>query len=248
MAILILLVAAGFCAGAMNAIAGGGSFLTFPALVVAGVPATLANASSTVALLPGGLASLWAYRRDIRNVSAASLPALMATSIVGGTLGAALLLVTSEHAFDVVVPWILLVATLTFAFGGAIGARLRALGGIGAGPIIAVQFVLGLYGGYFGGAVGIMMMAAWRLLIGADVKTMTPVRVLMTVVMNSAAVVCFIVVDAVGWRATLPMLGATICGGFVGARVERHMPAALVRATVIATGTLITILFFIRAA
>ena len=248
MMMIVLLLAAGFCAGAMNAIAGGGSFLTFPALVFAGVPPTLANASSTVALLPGGLASLWAYRRDIHNVSAASLPALVITSVLGGSVGAALLLVTSTRAFDVVVPWILLLATLTFAFGGAIGARLRPVGGIGAGSVLAVQFVLGIYGGYFGGAVGIMMMAAWRLLIGADVKQMTPVRMLMTVTMNSSAVVCFIAVGAVRWHETLFMLAATIVGGWTGARVERHTPPGLVRAVVIVTGAVITAVFFVRAA
>jgi uncharacterized protein len=245
--IFLLLALSGFCAGAMNAIAGGGSFLTFPALVYAGIPATLANASSTVALFPGGLASLWAFRHDIRNVSAAPLWALLGASVVGGICGALLLLSTSEHAFDVVIPWILLAATLTFAFGNAIGARIRPAKGIGAGPIVAVQLALGLYGGYFGGAVGIMMMAAWRLLVGADAKGMAPLRMLMTVTMNSVAVACFIVVGAVQWPATLAMLVGTISGGWAGARIERHMPARLVRAVVIATGTLITIVFFVRA-
>jgi uncharacterized membrane protein YfcA len=244
---ILLLLAAGFCAGAMNAIAGGGSFLTFPALVFAGVPPTLANSSSTVALLPGGLASIWAYRRDVENVSAASLPMLMITSVIGGAVGAILLLVTSARAFDIVVPWILLLATLTFAFGGTIGARLRPIGGIGATSVLVVQFCLGIYGGYFGGAVGIMMMAAWRLLIGADVKQMTPVRILMNVMMNGAAVACFIAIGAVRWHETLIMLAATIPGGWTGARIERHMPAGLVRAVVIGTGAIITTLFFIRA-
>jgi len=160
----------------MNAAAGGGSFVSLPALVWVGVPALAANISSTIALWPAGLASAWAFREDFRPFNEVSLPALTIASLIGGGVGALLLLLTPQSAFDVVIPWLLLVATLTFAFGHRLGPALRRRLRIGPVTLILVQFVLAVYGGYFGGAVGIMMMAAWALLSGSDLHRMNPVH------------------------------------------------------------------------
>src|SRR5919206_2749126 len=160
----------------MNAIAGGGSFVTFPALVFAGVPSVTANASSTVALFPGSLTSAWAYRHYLRGFGGVSLRALLIVSLAGGLLGAVLLLVTPQATFDAVIPWLLLLATLALGFGREAGAALRRVVRIGPGPVLVMQFLLAVYGGYFGGAVGIMMMAVWNLLSTADLKAMKPAK------------------------------------------------------------------------
>src|ERR1700733_2561139 len=192
MTTLLLLAAAGLLAGAINAIGGGGTFITFHAKDLAGLPPVIANASSTVALFPGTLASSFAYRRDLAGIGGFRLIVLAPISIAGGLAGAILLLATPDHLFDVVIPWLLLLATLTFAFGARAGLMLRRFVRVGPSALPIVQFVISIYGGYFGGAVGLMMMAAWCLLQGRDdLKAMAPARVLLTSAANGAAVAWF---------------------------------------------------------
>ncbi|HEY2024097.1 sulfite exporter TauE/SafE family protein, partial [Paraburkholderia sp.] len=212
---------AGIMAGAMNALAGGGSFVSLPALIAAGVPPVLANTSSTVALFPGGLASAWAYRDGLRPVGSVSLRALVAATLCGGFTGALLLLRTSSAAFTFVLPWLLLVASIALAFGRRIGNALRARWQIHAHAVLVVQFALGVYGGYFGGAVGIMMIAMWGLLENCDVKQLNAPRTLLVSTANVAAVLAFIVANAVRWPETLLMLMGAIAGSYFGARVGR---------------------------
>ena len=150
----LLLALAGLLAGTMNAVAGGGSFVTFPALVFAGLPPVAANATSTVALFPGTMASTWAYRRELTGVAGLSLRMLLPISLAGGFCGAILLLVTPGAAFDRVIPWLLLLATLTFAGGRAFGQALARRVRLGTPGLLVIQFVLAIYGGYFGGAIG----------------------------------------------------------------------------------------------
>jgi uncharacterized protein len=245
---LLLLAAAGLLAGAMNAIAGGGSFVTFPAMVLAGLPPVIANASSTVALFPGTIASTYAYRRDLTGVGGVRLAVLAPISIAGGLLGAILLLATPAHVFDIVIPWLLLLATLTFAAGARAGEILRRFVRIGPGAMPVVQFVISIYGGYFGGAVGLMMMAAWSLLQASDdLKSMAPARVLLVSAANGAAVVWFVIAHAVRWPEALAMMGASIIGGYLGARLGQVLPAPVVRRFVIVLTAFITLTFFWRA-
>jgi len=244
---LLLLALVGFVAGAMNALAGGGSFVTFPALVAVGLPSVVANASSTVALFPGSVASAWAYRRELRGIGGLSLPVLSAVSLAGGLTGAVLLLVTPVHTFDVVVPWLLLLATLTFAFGPRLGLALRRRVRIGPRALLAIQFVLMVYGGYFGGAVGLMCLAAWSLVTATpDIKAMNPAKVLLVGAANSIAVVCFVMAGAVRWPETLAMLVTGIAGGYGGARIGRVLPARVIRGFVLALTASITAVFFWR--
>ena len=241
-----MLVATGFLAGAMNAAAGGGSFVTLPVLVFAGLPALAANVSSTVALWPGALASAIAYREDFKPFGPVSLKALGITSLIGGGIGAVLLLNTPAKAFDAVVPWLLVAATLAFIFGRQIGLALRRIVTIGPGTMIAVQFVLAIYGGYFGGAVGIVMMAAWSLLSEADLKVMGPTRTVLVAGCNSAAVAFFLFSGEVWWRETgLMVVGATL-GGYVGARLTRLASPQHLRAGVIVLSVVMTAAFFLR--
>ncbi len=242
-----MLLGAGLLAGAMNALAGGGSFVTLPALIAAGVPSVSANASSTVALYPGGAASAWVYRDGLTQVCGVPVrPALLAT-LVGGLVGGLLLLWTPGALFDRVLPWLLLTATLTLAFGPRLGPLLRARVRLGVVSILAVQFLLGIYGGYFGGAVGLMMMAAWSLLDGADVKTLNPARTLMVTAANTVAVLCFIIAGAVRWPESLALAAGAIAGGYGGARLGRRLPAKVVRIATLLVAAGMTLAFFVRA-
>lgn len=228
----------------MNALAGGGSFVSFPVLVWAGLPGIAANASSTVALFPGALTSAWAYRRDLRSVGDAPLGLMLAISMIGGGLGAILLLVTPESTFASVVPWLLLLACLMFAFGGRLGGLLRRYFRVGAGTVLVCQFFLALYGGYFGGAVGIMLMAVWSLLGELDLKEMNPAKVVLVGSMNAVAVVFFIIAAAVRWRETLVMMVAAALGGYGGARWARRLNPHHIRAAVIVISAAMTLWFF----
>lgn len=160
-----MLFATGLLAGTMNAVAGGGTFITLPALIFAGVPSVAANESSTVALVPAALASGWAYRHDLKGFDGVSLRAMLAVSVAGGLAGALLLLFTPQRTFDALVPWLMLIGSLAFAVGRRVGAWLRPIVHIGTATLLFGQFILGIYGGYFGGGVGILMMAVWSLLL-----------------------------------------------------------------------------------
>jgi hypothetical protein len=243
----LLLAAAGFLAGAMNAAAGGGSFISFPALIAAGVPPVLANASSTVALFPGAVTSGWAYRKSLGSIGEVTLPILLIVSVAGGLCGAVLLLATPSGAFNALVPWLLLLATLAFAFGRQAGAQLRRMLRLGRVSTLVIQFLLAIYGGYFGGAVGIMMMATWSLLGVSDLRVMNPTKTVLVGAMNAVAVLYFIAARAVLWPQTLAMLAAAAIGGYAGARIAMWLDTRWLRAGVIVISTIITLSFFLRA-
>jgi uncharacterized membrane protein YfcA len=241
MTTLLLMAAAGLLAGAINAIAGGGSFVTFPAMVFAGLPPVIANASSTVALFPGTIASSVAYRRDLGGIGGFSLAVLAPISFAAGLAGAILLLATPAHLFDTIIPFLLLLATVTFAFGARAGTALRRVVRVSPGALPVVQFAVATYGGYFGGAVGLMMMAAWTLLTASDdLKSMAPARVLLVSAANGGAVLWFVVAGAVRWPETLAMLAASVIGGYLGARLTSVLPSHIVRRSVIAWTSVVT--------
>lgn len=242
-----LILCAGLVAGTMNALAGGGSFITVPALIAVGVPSVQANASSTVALLPGGIASAWAYRGGMASVGGISLGRLAVASLTGGALGALLLLSTPSRYFDFELPWLLLLATVALSFGRRIGELLRRHWQIGASTVLVIQFALGIYGGYFGGAVGIMMMAAWHLLDGSEIKNLNYPRTLLVCAANLMAVLFFISAHAVRWPETFLMLVAAALGGYGGARIGRVAPREVIRWGTLALTSGITIAFFVRA-
>ncbi|KIG03093.1 sulfite exporter TauE/SafE family protein [Caballeronia concitans] len=243
---LIVVIFAGFVAGAMNALAGGGSFVSLPALIAAGVPPVQANASSTVALFPGGAVSAWAYRDGLGPVGSVSMRKLLVATLFGGLAGAVLLLSTSSSTFSFVLPWLLLCASLTLAFGRRLGEALRRRWRIGAPAVLAIQFALGVYGGYFGGAVGIMMMAVWGLLDTRDLKSLNAPRTLLVSAANSVAVITFAVAHAVRWPETIAMLVAAIAGGYSGAQVGRRASPALIRTGTLLVSAGITVAFFVK--
>lgn len=244
---LLLLFGAGLLAGVMNALAGGGSFVSLPALIAAGLPSVAANASSTVALWPGSAASAWTYHDTFRPVCGVRPGVLLAVTLAGGLIGSVLLLWTPSSAFDRILPWLLLVATLALAFARRIGAALRGRIAGRAAPVVLAQFALGIYGGYFGGAVGLMMVAAWSVLGERDVKPLNAPRTLLVTAANGVAVVTFILAAAVRWPQTLAMLVGGLIGGIAGARLGRILPAGPTRWLTLCWTAAITLVFFVHA-
>ena len=242
-----LLVSAAFAAGLINSVAGGGSFLTFPALVFTGVPSIIANASSTVALLPGSLASAWAYRHDFKRSKGFPFWPALLVSLAGGITGALLLLLTPQRTFDSLVPWLLLAATLLFAFGPRVSPALRRRFPVGPGTVIFIQLLIAVYGGYFGGAIGILMLAAWSVFGLTDIHAMNANKTVLGAAMNGVAVVLFVVARKVWWPQTLAMVVAAVIGGYVGAHSARRVDPRSVRAVITVISIAITIAFFIRS-
>jgi uncharacterized membrane protein YfcA len=244
---LLLVFVAGLLGGAMNALVGGGSFVTLPVLIAVGVPSVNANTSSTVALFPGGIASAWSYRAGLGPVGSATLRSLFIVTTVGGALGACLLLWTSSSAFDKVLPWLLLVATTSLIFGRRLSEWMRARFRMSAPVVLGIQFCLGIYGGYFGGGVGIMMLAIWSLLDSRDLKSLQAPRTLLVTSANAIAVIIFAAARAVYWYYTAAMLVGATLGGLLGAEIGKRAPATVVRVVVLTLTTAITAVFFWRA-
>jgi uncharacterized membrane protein YfcA len=244
----LLLIAAGVSAGLINSVAGGGSFITFPTLVFSGVPSVIANATSTVALFPGVFASAWAYRNDFQRLEKVPLKPAMAVSIAGGIAGALLLLFTTQKTFDAVLPWILLIATIALATGPKVSRMLNSRVRIGSRTLIVLQFLCAIYGGYFGGAVGIIMLAVWSMAGLRDVHAMNAGRTLLGGVMNAAAVICFVIAGKVWWLQAMLLLIAAVAGGYAGAYFAKRVNPGLIRGVIIAISTTVTIAFFVRGA
>jgi uncharacterized protein len=242
----LLLIAAGLVAGSMNALAGGGSFVTLPALIAAGLPSVVANTTSTVALWPGGAASAAVYRHEWRPVAGMPFAAMLLVTLVGGAAGAALLLVTPERLFDVLLPWLLLIATMALAFAPRLGPWLQARMTLRRPLLLAGQFLLGIYGGYYGGAVGLMMLAMWSLIDSGGIKALAGTRTAMVSIANSIAILVFALAGAVDWRAALLLGAGALAGGYAGARIGRKLPPGVVRGATLALCSAITIAFFIR--
>jgi len=242
----LLLVCAAFVAGIMNAIAGGGSLVTFPALVFTGVPSVVANASSTVALFPGALASAWGYRNDFTPFEGVSFKSVLAVSFVGGAVGALLLLSTPEKTFDVIVPWLVLAATLVFIFGPQVTRSARSVFRMRPGPFLVIHFFLGIYTGYFGGALGLITLAVWSLFGLTDLKAVNPNKILIGGLTNTAAVACFVIAAKVWWTESLVMLVGAVAGGYFGARFGRKLNPKMVRYIVVAISVAATTVFFLR--
>src|SRR5580700_1552621 len=247
-----LLFAAGI-AGALNALAGGGSFISFPALLFMGVPPVEANATNTVALWPGLVASALAYLKRL-NAPLRVLVPLLVTSVAGGWAGALLLLKTPQHTFLRLVPWLLLAGTLLFAFGNSIRSIVGKTAVIDdlhhiSGQAIVIgsitEFLVAIYGGYFGAGIGFMTLAMLALMGMRDIHAMGAIRTLLAVAINAAAVVTFIVAHAVLWPVCIVMIAGSLFGGWFGAHYAQRADPKKVRGLVIGAGVAMTAYFFI---
>lgn len=247
----ILLLAAGFAGGTVNAIAGGATFFTFPAMLAVGIPPVAANASNTVALFPASLAATIALRRELATTRQ-HLLRLVLIGIVGGTAGAFLLLATPDRAFLALVPWLLLLATSVFTFSPRLLAWLRSRSAStdfsfrpGAATLVLIA-VCSVYGGYFGAGVGIMMMAGLALSGLDDPHAANALKNLLASAINGVAVLVFVAKGAVVWPAALIMLVGAVAGGVFGARLAQRFPARVFRQIVIGIGSLLTVWYFVR--
>jgi uncharacterized membrane protein YfcA len=247
----IFLFIAGMLAGALNAVAGGGSFIAFPALLFTGVPPIPANATNTIALWTAAVASGGAYRSRL-NVPRRVMVPLLVASLIGGLAGAVLLLKTPAQTFMRVLPWLTLGATLLFAFGrklaGSRGSVIEHSTSTAAlmGATI-FQLCVGVYGGYFGGGMGIVMLAMLAALGMTDIHGMNALKTVMGTVINGVAVITFIAARAIYWKHGVVMILGGIAGGYFGAHYALKLPQAWVRVFVVLVGTGMTIYFFTQA-
>lgn len=231
----------------MNALAGGGTFATLPTLIALGMPANVANATSNVALLPGAGASAWAYRDELGPVAGIPVWLLSALTFAFGLVGSLLLVLTPTETFDALIPWLLLFAFAVMVFGKRAADWLHARVTIGRPTLLVTQALLGIYGGYFGGGVGLIATALYGLLANIRPRELFAVRTTMLAVANLAAAFVFIGFAMVRWWACLPMLLGAIMGGWLGALLGKRLPHGAVRAwTLIVTGAT-TVVFFMRA-
>ncbi|NMG76610.1 sulfite exporter TauE/SafE family protein [Aromatoleum diolicum] len=249
--ILIIGLAAAM-AGAMNSVAGGGTFFSFPALLAVGVPPVVANASNAVALWPASLSSAWAYRRELARFSKGLL-ALSLVALVGGIAGGLLLLSTRDDTFSMLIPWLLLIATVMFAGSGQISAllaRLRQSADSGpshgsAGGLL-FQLAVSVYGGFFGAGMGIVMIAALAIQGHRDIHDINALKNWLSAIIYSVAVVTFVVAGAVSWPHTLVMIVTAAIGGYWGAVGARKVPAVWLRRFIIGVGSVLTTYYFYK--
>ncbi|HEV2856404.1 MAG TPA: sulfite exporter TauE/SafE family protein [Thermoanaerobaculia bacterium] len=249
---VLLLVAASFGAGVMNAMAGGGTILTFPSLIFLGLPAIAANATSTVALLPGALASLFGYRQEVRE-HRHWLKTLFLPSLAGGAIGSVLLLRTPEKTFELLAPILILFATVLFMVQGLVsrwlapGKPLDESPGAGRGRWALawlLQFGVAVYGGYFGAGIGILMLALLGFLGMSNIHAANGLKNFFGFCINAVAAGYFIAKGAVVWPAALvTVVGATL-GGYGGARFARRIGKEKARAAVVIIGLLVTAILF----
>jgi uncharacterized membrane protein YfcA len=235
--------ASAFAAGVINSIAGGGTLLTFPALLAALGPGgeVIANATSTVALVPGSLAGVGGYRREMR-ASKQWVKLLILPSILGGLAGSLLLTELPKEWFAQLVPWLILVAATLFMLQPAI-SRWVGVGGpdhhpslIGKSGLVVFQFLVAVYGGYFGAGIGILMISSLSLMGISDIHSINGLKTFLAFCINFVSVVVFIMEDQVEWRYALAMMGCAIMGGYLGAHTARRMNRNVVRWIVVAIG------------
>jgi len=245
---IIFLFFAGALGGALNSVAGGGSFIAFPALLFTGVPPIPANATNTIALWTAAAASGGAYRTRLDVPRRVMVP-LLASCLIGGLAGAVLLLKTPAQTFMRVLPWLTLGATLLFAFGRKLaGGRKSAIGHEASAAALTgatiFQLVVAVYGGYFGGGMGIVMLAMLATLGMTDIHAMNALKSVMGSVINGVAVVAFIVARAVYWKQGIAMIVGGILGGYLGAHYAQKVPQVWIRSFVVLVGAGMTVYFF----
>lgn len=246
----LLLLIAGLVGGVVNAIAGGGSFITFPALLMVGVPPISANATNTFASCSGYLSGAYAFRQELAR-HRDRLPRFIAVSLIGGVAGAWLLLQTPESLFREAIPWLLLFAMLLFIFGNRLNRVLASIGRAHRHASAAGAILLGLlllavstYGGFFNAGLGIVILSYLALAGYQDINLMNGLKLMVSSVVSLIAIALFIADGVIAWYAGSVVLVGTLLGGYGAARVSRGLPQAWIRAFVIVAGVGMTVYFF----
>ena len=252
---LIIVAAGAFMAGVMNALAGGGTFFSFPALLAAGIPPVTANASNTVALWPASLSSAWVYRKELGKHRDWVI-ALTLIATIGGIAGGLLLLAVSNAAFMKMVPWLLLLATALFAFSEQISKQvvhIKSRLGIhqtddsphSKGGLF-FQFLVTVYGGFFGAGQGILTLAALSIQGIENIQELNALKNWISAVTYTVSALTFIIAGAINWPYTILMIATATLGGFTGAHIARYLPAVWLKRLVIAVGSLLTVIYFYK--
>jgi uncharacterized membrane protein YfcA len=244
--IFAILFLASLWAGIQNALAGGGSFVTLPALMLAGMDARAANITSTIALFPAQIAMGWTGRANVSGAAGISLRALVAISLVGGALGAILLLVTPPTFFAHLVPWLVLFATIVFAWG-SFGPKREGATGLNRWTAMGAQFGIAIYGGYFGGGIGFLMLAALTA-AGLAMRNAGATKNMLAAVMNASAVAIFVFSPEVRWLQASVACAGAVAGGIFGALMLNRVNERALRAVVVVIGVALTVGLFLRAA
>lgn len=247
----IVVFLAAFVAGAINSVAGGGTLVSFPSLIWVGLPSTIANATSTVAIWPGSLGGMWGYRQDLRGLPKATY-SLIVPSTLGGIIGAVLLVLTPTDVFDRLIPLLILFATLLFMLQEPVQRLIKTTGKAHSGSTswlvgaLAFQFFVSVYGGYFGAGIGILMLAAFGIMGFTDIHQMNGLKNFLALCINGVASVYFIWNGIVSWPHALVMAVGAIVGGIGGAGVARRIGPKAVRKIVIAVGLTMALSLLLR--
>ena len=242
----IILAVAAFLAGVLNSIAGGGSFLTFPALVMAGIAPVPANATSAVAVFPGYLGGVVGFRAELASLGRPFLLRYLVCAFTGGLIGSLLLLITSNAFFSLLVPWLLLIATLAFGCGEQV-LKLRKVDCRGTFIENLTIFLVSVYGGYFNGGLGIILLAVFIVLGHQDLNLMNGLKNVISFFIACVSVAAFSIAGIVQWPEAMVMMVASTAGGYYGAVVAKKIPAAILKYLITVIGMVMTVIFFYRA-
>ncbi|WP_374581887.1 sulfite exporter TauE/SafE family protein [Pseudoduganella sp.] len=242
---ILLLAAAGLFAGTQNALAGGGSFITFPALLLAGLNPVAANMTSTVAMFPAQATSAIAGRKIAEGVSGLTFRQLFIISFVGGIAGAVLLWITPPTFFARLVPWLVLFATAMFAWGAFRSQPLQASASMPKWMLAVIQGCIAIYGGYFGGGIGFLMLAALTI-AGQQIRAATATKNMLAMAMNASATLIFAFSGMISWAAAIALCAGGIAGGLLGSWLIYRLPPRLMRIFVVLVGAVLTVYMFLR--
>ena len=242
---LVVLFFAALWAGIQNALAGGGSFITLPSLMLTGMDARAANITSTIALFPAQIATGWTGRDNVSGAAGVGFLALAGISLVGGALGAVLLLVTPPTLFAHLVPWLVLFATGIFAWG-SFGPKREGQGHLNRWGALAAQFLISIYGGYFGGGIGFLMLAALTA-AGLVIRNAGATKNVLAAIMNASAVAIFVFSPEVRWLQAAIACAGAVGGGVLGGHLLNRVNEKALRVIVVAIGVALTVGLFVRA-
>ncbi|WP_410219364.1 sulfite exporter TauE/SafE family protein [Paracoccus sp. (in: a-proteobacteria)] len=246
---LILLIAAGAAAGVLNAVAGGGTFISLPVLIYLGVPPVSANATATFSALPGYVTGAWGFRQDLKAEGSLGLRWIAAVAVTGSIIGALLLIITPGDAFMGIVPWLLLLATALFATGPYLLSTIHRRGGGNAGPVLSAAAILAvsIYGGYFNGGLGIMLLAAFGLIGYVNLHGMNGLKNILSALLSLVSSVTFVLADLIAWEQAVVLALSAAVGGYIGASLSRRIVQIdWLRLFITAVGASMTAAFFLR--
>jgi len=246
---IAILVAIGFTAGVSNAVVGGGTLFTFPVILSVGLSPVIANATTTVALWPGTMTSARAQVQELKRTRTSLTPRVIGATL-GGVIGALLLLASGDELFFKLVPWLLAVATALFTFSRPIVRRIAKVSGSNRSnqpALITMEFVASIYGGYFGAAIGILLLASMALAGEHDMQRANAQRNFLVCFINGIAAAIFVVSGVVDWTVALIVMAGSIAGGYVGGRIARRIPSEPLRHIVTTAGIIFSVVYFVRA-